>query len=151
MQVLQTTLPEINVSFDPGTDIRKRLKITSSEDAYQACKSIWNEDTIMLYEEFIALFLDRQGGVVGYRTMGVGTAGQTLVNIPLLFAIAIKSSVQGIILAHNHPSAKLSPSDMDKQLTERLVKAAKLLDLKILDHLIITSQGYFSFADESMI
>ena len=79
-----------------------------------------------------------------------GTAG-TYVDAKLIFAAALKSNCQSIILAHNHPSGFLAPSIQDERLTERLVQVGRLLDLPILDHIILTSEGYYSFADEGKL
>ncbi|MEZ4841255.1 MAG: JAB domain-containing protein [Flavobacteriaceae bacterium] len=76
----------------------------------------------------------------------------TLVDLRILFALVLKTLSVAIIIAHNHPSSKLQPSESDKQLTDKIVKAAKLLDIKVLDHIILTpDKKYFSFADNYLL
>lgn len=102
-------------------------------------------------EEFKIILLNRANKVLGICPISLGGISGTIADPKLIFATALKASASGIILAHNHPSGNLKPSQVDIQLTKKLVEAGKFLDLGILDHLIIGSEGYLSFADEGLI
>lgn len=130
----------------------KKVKIDSSKKALTSMKSVWNTHTIGYQESFIAMFMDRANYALGYRWLSLGGTSGTIVDAKHLFGIAVKVNASGIILGHNHPSGSLRPSEPDRNLTRKLVEGAKLLDIKILDHLIITPEfTYFSFADEGLI
>lgn len=102
-------------------------------------------------EEAVVLFLNRGNRVLGgYKVSSGGITG-TIVDIRIILAIALKCLASGIILAHTHPSGELNPSRADKELTLKLKEAAKLMDISLLDHLIISLVAYYSFADEGMI
>jgi len=150
--LIHENLAEINVSYHPTKPpAARRISITNSTDAVDVFRQIWNPDTIQLYEEFLVLFLDRKNGIIGFRNIGVGGTAGVVVNIKLIFAIALKVGCSGMILCHNHPSGNLKPSKADMELTKKINEASKFLELKLLDHLILTSDRYYSFADEGQI
>ena len=102
-------------------------------------------------EEAVVLFLNRGNRVLGgYKVSSGGITG-TVVDIRIILAIALKCLASGMILAHTHPSGELNPSRSDKELTLKLKEAAKLMDISLLDHLVITSDTYYSFADEGLL
>jgi len=142
-------IPQINVSYSRVRD-NSRI-ITSSQDAYEVFRDCFNPETVCLYEEFYALFLDRAGQIIGVRLVNRGTATCTPVNSKLIFAIALSCNATSIVLAHNHPSGNLKPSQEDIRLTNRLVEFGKLIDTQILDHLILSDGSYFSFSDDGKI
>ena len=88
---------------------------------------------------------------MGVCHLSTGSTVATVVDIRLLFATAIKTNAISIVLLHNHPSGNLKPSELDLVMTRKVVEAGKLLDVKVLDHLIITAEGYYSFLDEGLI
>lgn len=115
-------------------------------------RKIWNQDTMSINETFVIVMLNNANYVNGFYTLSQGGITGTLVDIRLLFAIVLKSLSTSIILAHNHPSGTLKPSESDKELTKKVTAAAKLFDISVLDHIILTPEnGYFSFSDESLI
>ncbi len=127
------------------------IKITSSYETYSELKRIWNDD-IDLRERFIVLYLNRQNQIHGFYTVGIGGIAGVSVDVKLAILPALRSMSSGIILAHNHPSGNLNPSQADKQVTKKIKEAAKLFDIVVLDHLILTpDNGYYSFADEGLI
>lgn len=143
-----SALSKIQLKYRNTKVKNTRIKIKDSKTAYSAFMQFWNDDTIELQEEFKVLLLNRANEVLGLHTLSKGGMTGTLVDIKLLLAVAIKSASCGIILAHNHPSGNLNPSEMDKRLYEKIKKAAEYLDINVLDNLIITKEGYYSFADE---
>ena len=123
-------------------------KITSSNDAFKIMQPILGE---LPHEEFWILLLDNSHKVLEKKNISIGGITGTLVDIRLVFKKAIEAGAVAMVLSHNHPSGNLKPSHQDKALTMKLVEAGKLLDIKVLDHLIITQQGFYSFADEGLM
>jgi DNA repair protein RadC len=140
---------EVKMIYRNRIRAAERPQIGCSNDAYRILNANWDEDTISLYEEFYILLLDRSNRVMGRFLVSQGGIAGTVVDAKLVFAASLKGRASGIILAHNHPSGNLLPSNADIDLTNKLKEGAKLLDLFILDHLILSPDGgYYSFADE---
>ncbi len=123
-------------------------KITSSKDAFEILQPLIGE---LPHEEFWILYLNNANKVVHKEQLSKGGMTGTLVDVRLVLKQALQNGAVGLILAHNHPSGTLKPSAADKQITLKLKTAAEALDIKVLDHLIITQHTYFSFADEGVI
>lgn len=122
-----------------------------SQEAYDLLLVQWNENTIEFFEQFKVLMLNRSGRVLGiYDTSSGGTAG-TVVDTKLVFMAAHKANANSIILAHNHSSGQLQLSSADFVFTKQLFAAGNVLDIPVFDHLIVTNNGYFSFADEGVL
>lgn len=144
-------ISEIELTYTRKVKASERPKITSSQDAYALFRENWNDLTINLCEEFKILLLDRNNHCMGIVPISKGGVSGTYVDPKLVFATALKARACGIILGHNHPSGNKTPSEADKCLTSKLVKGGKYLDITILDHLIITDEGYLSFANKNFI
>ena len=127
---------------------RIRFKVKSSRDAYDFLKA---DLTDLMHEEFYALFLNRANEIIGKEQISKGGLSGTIADGKVIFHKALEMKSSGIILAHNHPSGQLNPSHQDIKLTKSLVSFGKYIDLYILDHLIVTDQNYYSFADNGMI
>ena len=125
--------------------------VSCSRDAEEILRSIWNEGLIELKEEFYILLLSRSNKVKGYYKVSEGGVSGTVVDPKIVFSVALKCTACGIILAHNHPSGNLAPSVQDSELTKKLIAGGKLLEISVLDHLILTTDGYYSFADEGVM
>lgn len=145
----ETTISEIKVSYSNAN--REKVRIHGSGSAHRILWSCWDKSRIELQEEFKILLLNRANKVLGINTVSTGGVAGTLVDPKLIFSVGLKCNASAIILAHNHPSGNLNPSANDKQLTKKLKSAGEFLDIKVLDHLILTSEGYFSFADEGLL
>lgn len=102
-------------------------------------------------EEFYIILLNRANQVLGWYKVSEGGMSGTVVDPKLIFSIALKGLSSSLILAHNHPSSNLKPSNEDINLTKRLKEAGALLEIPVLDHLILTTDGYYSFGDEGMM
>ena len=100
---------------------------------------------INIREAMMVLFLNNSNRTVGYSVASIGGITATLVDIRLVLRDALLTQSTGIILIHNHPSGSLTPSEADKTITDKIKKAANLMDIKLLDHLILTENGYYSF------
>ena len=149
---MKTKVNEIKISYREKQTINQLHKICSSQDAARILFESWDKDNISLQESFKMLLLNNSNRVKANFTLSTGGITGTLVDVRILFAVLLKSLSTAVILAHNHPSGTLTPSEPDKRLTQKLKKAGELLDIKVLDHLILTPSGsYFSFADEGLL
>lgn len=126
----------------------EKPKITSSKDVFNVMQPIIGD---LEHEEFWVLFLNNSNKVLAKDQVSKGGLTATIVDVRLLFKRALELASVGMIVCHNHPSGKLQPSDSDKQLTTKIKESGITLDIKLLDHLIITEKSYFSFADEGLI
>ncbi|WP_373056375.1 RadC family protein [Zunongwangia sp. H14] len=143
---------EISIKYQGNFKISQAPKITSSVNAAELLFDMWNKDQIGLQECFKVMLLNNANRVKGIFEVSTGGITGTLVDLRILFAVVLKSLAVNLIISHNHPSGTLKPSEADKRLTEKIKKAGELLDIKILDHLILTPDGdYFSFADEGIL
>ncbi|UZD24543.1 DNA repair protein RadC [Algoriphagus halophytocola] len=122
--------------------------ITCSQDIYELMKPELQDEQI---EHFYLILLTRRNQVMRKHLVSQGGTAGTIVDAKIVFKIALEYLAQSVILIHNHPSGSLHPSDQDIKLTDRLVKVGRELDLPVLDHLIFTDVGYFSFADEGIL
>jgi DNA repair protein RadC len=131
--------------------VSERPKMNSSSDGYDIFLHYWDQDKIELLEEFKVLFLSRSNRVLQIISLSQGGITDTVADPRLILATALKLAACSIVLAHNHPSGTLKPSRADEQLTQKIKCAAAYHDIKVLDHLIISTEGYFSFADEGLL
>ncbi len=139
-------IKEIKLSY--SNNGLENIKITESNSAYKILIDNWDMDIIQLQEEFKVLLLNRANVVLGIYPLSKGGVSGTMVDVKLLLASAIKANTSSIIVAHNHPSGNLKPSENDLRLTRRIKEGAKLLDITLLDHVIVTKDTYYSFADD---
>jgi DNA repair protein RadC len=141
-----TYLPEISLKLKSGET--EKAKITSSRDAAELFRKIWDNDSLNIYESFIVLYLNRSNKSIGWLKVSQGGISGTVIDTRLILATGLKCLASGIILAHNHPSGNRNPSEADRHITYKIKAGAKLLDMAVLDHVIITEDEYYSFADE---
>lgn len=131
-----------------GEEALQHKKIESSHSVFELMQPIIGE---LPHEEFWIVYLNNSNKVIHKNQLSKGGITGTLVDVRLVMKTAIEVGAVGIILAHNHPSGTLKPSEADKQITQKLKTASESLDIKVLDHLIITEKAYFSFADENLL
>lgn len=148
---MNNTISEIEIKYTPATKKQDRIKITCSQDAYKTFLSDWNTDTIELQEEFKIMLLNKANEVIGVSILSKGGMSSCIVDLKLLFALVLKSASPVIILAHNHPSGNLKPSEADKRLYEKVKKGAEYFDIQVLDNMIITKEDFYSFVDRGLI
>lgn len=142
----KNVIPEIKVRYTRGKEFLG--KVTSSKDAASFLKKVYEQGKLQMQECFIVLFLNQRNEIIGYYKHSIGGITGTMVDVRIIFAVALTSLSTSIILSHNHPSGNLIPSEQDKKLTLKFQDAGKLLDIKVLEHIIMTKTDYFSFADE---
>ena len=123
-------------------------RIGDSVSAFEILKPLLCD---LEHEEFYILYLNNSNQVISTQQLSKGGITSTVVDIRLILRKALEVGAVALIIAHNHPSGNLKPSTADKSLTKKLVAAANLMDLKVLDHLILTYNDYFSFADAELI
>lgn len=141
---------EIQVSYRPA--ISRKPTIHSILDAYTEFLPFYSNDTIALQEQFFVMYLNRSNRLLGVFPVSSGGITGTCVDIRLILSVALKVVATGIILSHNHPSGSLDPSNADKMITNKIKDACSLMDIKLIDHLIISSEGgYYSFAEDGII
>jgi DNA repair protein RadC len=126
------------------------VKINSAKDGADFIRNFYGDD-LEVFESFFILLLNRQNKTIGYAKISQGGITGTLVDVKLVAKYCVESLASGVILAHNHPSGNLSPSEADKQITKKTVSALNLLDVSVIDHLILTADGFTSFAQEGLL
>ncbi|HET9056286.1 MAG: JAB domain-containing protein [Chitinophagaceae bacterium] len=146
-----TRVAEVELIYKTTVKPSQRPKINSVKDCYELLKELWDENTIEMQEQFKVLLLNRGNKVIGVYEASSGGLTGTVADPRLILAAAIKSLAVSIILSHNHPSGNLKPSRADEELTQKLKVAASYHDIRVIDHIIITSEGYYSFADEGLL
>lgn len=123
-------------------------KISSSKSIFELMQPLIGE---LPHEEFWIIYLNNSNKVLSKLQLSKGGITGTVVDVRLVYKTAIEQSAVALILCHNHPSGVLYPSDHDKQITKKLKLAGENLDIKIIDHLIVTENNYYSFADEGIL
>jgi DNA repair protein RadC len=150
VDLFTSNLREIEIFYRNKVKLSQMEKIAGSRDAFDVLKRIWSPH-IDRVEEFVILVLNRANRVLGYARISSGGISGTVADPKVIFQIALKSNGSSLILCHNHPSLNLQPSEADIHLTRKLKEAGLMLDLPVLDHLIVSSEGYYSFADEGLL
>jgi DNA repair protein RadC len=143
---------ECRITYSSRVKNQDRVKVTQSLEAYEA---VWPfmSNIVEHHEEFWCHLLNRQNRIVGTVKISQGGVAGTVADPKLMFQAAILANACGIILIHNHPSGNLSPSQADIDLTRKVKDAGKFIEIKVLDHIILTPEHgkYYSFADEGML
>lgn len=149
MQEKKDFVSEISVSY--SRTYKRKIKVTGADSAHKTLRKMWDTNLLNIQEQFCVLFLNNSNEVVGFRCLSSGTLTASLVDFKILFGLACKSLSSAIIIAHNHPSGKLQPSQGDINVTKKIKEAGNMLDIKLLDHIILTQNDYFSLNDNNLI
>lgn len=147
----QYQVAEIQLIYKSNVKPSERPKISTSKDARDMLMENWDDTKLELVEQFKVMLTNRANKVLGIFELSTGGVTGTVADPKLIFAAAIKGAACGIIMAHNHPSGNLSPSQADIDLTRKIKEGGRLLEIQLLDHIILTSEGYYSFADEGLL
>ncbi|WP_409415748.1 JAB domain-containing protein [Flavobacterium sp. PS2] len=145
------TVSEIELIYKTKVKNSERPQIKSSKDAYKLALSAWDYNKIELFEQFKVLLMNQAQKGLGIYEISSGGITGTIVDLRLIFSAALKANATSLIMIHNHPSGNLTASEADKQITRKVKEAGRLLDITLLDSLIITSESYYSFADEGAL
>lgn len=152
METLKSNqVAEIKIIYKTKVPAKNRRKVISSKQCYKLLLENWDMDTIELFEEGKALFLNNANQVICLYEISKGGSTGTVMDVRLILTAAMKVNASTIILSHNHPSGTTAPSQADIEITNRIKEAGKLLGILLIDHLIITGDAYYSFADEGAI
>lgn len=143
------TVGEVELSYKPK--FKNLHKIVSSEDAYKYLLPTYKEGTICYKEYLKVLFLNQANQVLGYTLISEGGITETSVDVRVILQAALLTNSMALVLAHNHPSGNLRPSRQDMEITKQVKEAAKLIRITVIDHLILTDAGYYSFSDEGQL
>lgn len=148
MQQYKSTIDTYQIK-KVASDIPK-AKILSSKDAYEYIRQFYHDD-IEIYESFYILLLNRVNNTIGYVKISQGGVTGTVVDIKIIMKYVIDSFAHGLILAHNHPSQSTNPSKQDIDLTKRIKQALSFVETTLLDHIILSKDNHYSFADNGEI
>ncbi|WP_276345605.1 JAB domain-containing protein [Daejeonella sp. JGW-45] len=151
MDLQNTKVSEVQLTYKTTVKASERPQINTSEDAHRVLQSNWNYETIEFIEEFKIILLNRANRVLGIVPISVGGTAGTIADPKVIFVSALKCNAASIVLCHNHPSGNLKASHADIELTKKLKNAGLFLDLPVLDHIILTKDGFLSFADEYLM
>ncbi|RKD15199.1 DNA repair protein [Pelobium manganitolerans] len=150
-QISLFQVSEIQVSYKPKFKASERPAVAGSKDVYNILFNNWDINKLELLEQFKVMLLNRANKVLGIFEVSTGGFAGTVADPKVIFSTALKACASSIILSHNHPSGNLKPSQADLNLTKKIKNGGELLDIAVLDHLIITADSYYSFADEGLL
>lgn len=146
---IKNSIGELKISYK--TTLAPHGKINSSMDVYQFLRQVWDQDLMEYQEQFCLITLSRSNYISGFQFISTGGTAATVVDAKMIFQTALLNNATSIIVAHNHPSGSLQPSEPDKKITQRLTQIGRLLEVPVLDHMIITKDSYMSFADQGIM
>lgn len=148
MKPIQNTLPRFEIK-SVQTDFPS-VRISNTSTAADFIRQFYGDD-IFIFESAFVLLLNNSNNTIGFAKISQGGITGTVVDARLVAHYAVNSLATSVILAHNHPSGNLNPSETDKQLTNKIKEGLKLLDISLLDHIILTGASYTSFADSGLL
>jgi len=148
MKTYQTNIEQITLKKIKSD--YKKVKISSSKDAADYIKQFYFDD-LEIFESVFILLLNRSNNTIGYAKISQGGIAGSVVDVKIICKYAIETLCSGVILAHNHPRGNINPSTCDDSITERVKNALNIFEIKLLDHVILTSESYYSYADNGNI
>ena len=143
------TAAEITVNYKPG--VKFNTPVNNPAAAYVLIDFLWDQNLIHLQEQFLAIYLNGQQQVIGYRFLNTGNVWQAIIDVRLLVSLALHCMASYVIIAHNHPSGILTPSAADNELTARIKLALESIEVTLYDHLIIIAGGWLSMGREGLL
>ncbi|HMH32129.1 MAG TPA: JAB domain-containing protein [Puia sp.] len=150
-ELIRSKVAEVELVYKSKVKSSERIQITGSKDSYEVFSALWNDDELELREQFKTIYLNRANKIVGFYEVSSGGITATIADTRLILKAALDVLACSMLLAHNHPSGNLKPSKADEELTQKIKFAAEFHDIKLLDHIILSDEGYYSFADEGML
>lgn len=141
-------IEEVKLTYKNKVKASDRPRIACAKDAYKVFLKSWDKEQIELLEECKAMFLDRRLRVMSIASISKGGMSGTVVDLRLVFAMALKRRADSLVLAHNHPSGSLRPSQADIGLTKQFYEAGRILQIELKDHLIVTNDGFYSIVGD---
>jgi len=144
-------LEEVQLIYKTSCKSSERPQVSSSRDAYYLFLEFWDPDTIEHTEEFKIMLLNCAHRVLGIASLSKGGISGSVIDVRIILQYALKANASAIIMAHNHPSGNLNPSQADISISKKVKEAARLLDIILLDHLVITLEAFYSMLDSGII
>ena len=143
-------IPQIKLSYVADVKVEKP-NIMDSVSVARVFREVYDDDEIDYRESFKVAYLNRANKVVGVHTISSGGTAASVVDLKMIFSGALLANATSIILCHNHPSGSLRPSPQDNTITKKIIEGGKILEVRVLDHVIITRTGHFSYMDNGMM
>ena len=144
-------IPEIKVSYQRDRIINYPGTINSSEIAADLIRSLFDKDEIELHEVMFVIYLNRGNYPIGYYKHSIGGLSSTILDTQIVLGAALRSLSSAIIISHNHPSGNVKPSEGDIKVTKNIKAASKVFNIQVLDHIVLTKNGYTSLSDEGLM
>lgn len=145
-------LGEVDVVYRYDSSMENRPYIKDADDALNVLRGLYIEEKLGVQEQFVVVFLNRANQVIGSSNLFLGGLTGTIVDTRIVLAMALKLLASSILISHNHPSGKLQPSEEDKIITSKMKAALEFMDIKLLDHIIISPTfSYVSFVNDGYI
>lgn len=151
MVMSESEVAEVKVTYSSKVKPSERVKVTNSREVYAQFLPFFEANGLEHVESFMVMGLNRNNKVLGIQLISKGGLAGTVADPKVIFQFALLTNSSSIIVAHNHPSGNIQPSQADIQITKKLQDAGKFLELPLTDHLILTPEKYYSFADEGLI
>ena len=144
-------MAEVRLVYQTKGQLPSQPVLDTPDQACQYLMSIWDLDTLELYEEFAIVMLNNSLKVLGWYKVSSGGKNATIVDISHVVCAAVLSNAHSIVLAHNHPSNNSKPSSADIRLTRRISEALQNIGIQLSDHIILTNEGYYSFKEHNLL
>jgi DNA repair protein RadC len=148
---MKNFIPEFKIALKKKGSFEEMFPITNPEDAAAFCRKCFDSDVIDWKEEFIVIALNRANKVLGFYKVSSGGVAGTVADPKVIFQFALLSNASRLVLSHNHPSGNTSSSRGDDDITEKIQRAGRVLDIEVIDHIIITSEGYYSYSEHGRL
>lgn len=148
---LPKQMPEFKISYSLKAKPSELITVQSSADTEQVFRRIFDADQINWTESMAMICLSRANKVIGFYKVSSGGVTGTVCDPKVIFQVALLCNASQIVICHNHPSGSLKPSAQDNNLTQKIKEAGRLLDVSLVDHMILTSEGYYSYLDDGML
>ena len=149
MKEYESYMSEITLKYKSSGVVTTQIK--GSDDSYKLLKQMYDEDTLEYCESSIVIYLNQANRSIGWQKLSQGGISGTVVDVRMILVTALNCGATGIIVSHNHPSGNLKSSDADDKLTKKLDDACKIMEIKLLDHIIVTAESYYSYSDEGKL
>ncbi len=148
---VEFNIPQISISVTYDAPRNTGYCITNSYDTYKLLLQTWNYHTVNWIESCYVICLDRRNSVTGIFLLAIGGPSICIIDVKALLMLLINTNSSGLIISHNHPTGNLKPSNSDIAITAKIKNVVEMLDISLLDHVIFTENGYYSFADQGML
>lgn len=149
--VPEIQIPELTVSYNRSSGKFLSGSVTSSFEVADFIRRTIGSNEVELQEQFIVLYLSQSYKVIGYYKHSKGGITSTIADLRIVLGTALKCACVAMVVAHNHPSGNLKPSKADEELTRKLKESAALMDIKLIDHIIISKDAHLSFSEEGLL